>query len=105
MIFSFEFSATAHARCTEIDPGNLSRRPTQGMLGRLRCPATGNQDGQVFLIRSRRPEEMIVGAASLLVLPEPSIVFKAVDRPGIRVPFVEVLDCSCDPRGLRILVF
>ena len=99
MIFSFEFFGTAHARCTEIDPGNVSRRPTQGMLGRLRRPATGNQDGQVFLIGPRRPEEMIVRAASLPVLPEPSIVFKAVDRSGIRVPFVEVLNCLFYARG------
>ena len=92
MIFSFEFCGTAHARCTEIDPGNLSRRPTQGMLGRLRCPATGNQNGVVFSIGSSRPKVMIVNPALLPVLPEPSIFLKAVDRWGIRIPLVEILD-------------
>ena len=43
---------------------------------------------------------MIVRAASLSVLPEPSIVFKAVDRPRIRIPFVEVLDFRCYPSGI-----
>jgi hypothetical protein len=34
----------------------------------------------------------------LFVLPEPSIFLKAVDRSGIRVPLVEVLDFRCYPR-------
>jgi hypothetical protein len=45
VVLALELLGTAHARCAEIDAGNLSRRPTQGMLCRLRCPATGNQDG------------------------------------------------------------
>ena len=69
------------------------------MLGRLRCPAAGNEDGLVFPIGSYRPKEMIVRPAFLPVLPEPSIFLKAVDRPGIRIPFVEVLDFHCYPRG------
>src|SRR5262245_1569113 len=73
MIFSFEFSGTAHTRCAEIDADNLSRRPTQSMLGRLRCPAAGNEDGLVFPVGSCRPEEMIVRPACLSVLPKPSI--------------------------------
>jgi hypothetical protein len=60
------------------------------MLGRLGCPAAGNEDGSVFPIRSGRPKKMIISAAPLLVLPEPSIVFEAIDRPGIRISFVEV---------------
>ena len=47
VVFSFELLGTAHARCAEIDPGNLSRRPAQGMLGRLRCPAAGDENGLV----------------------------------------------------------
>ena len=43
---------------------------------------------------------MIVHPASLPVLPEPSIFLKAVDRPGIRIPFVEVLDFRCYPSGM-----
>ena len=69
------------------------------MLGRLRCPATGNQDGLVFPIGSYRPTEMIVHPAFLPVLPEPAIFLKAVDRSGIRIPFVEVLDFHRYPTG------
>jgi hypothetical protein len=35
---------------------------------------------------------MIVRPASLSVLPEPSIFFKAIDRPGIGIPFVKIPD-------------
>jgi|GEM_PF-4685608 len=45
VVFPLELLGTAHTRCAEVDAGNLSRRPTQSMLGCLRCPATGNQDG------------------------------------------------------------
>ena len=41
---------------------------------------------------------MIVYLAFLPVLPELSIFLKAVDRPGIRILFVEVLDFRCYPR-------
>ena len=45
VVFPLELFGRAHAGYAEVDAGNLSRRPTQGMLCRLRCPATGNQDG------------------------------------------------------------
>ncbi len=51
------------------------------------------------------PKEMIVRPAPLPVLPEPLIFFYAVDRPGIRIPLVEVLDFRCYPRGWRMLFF
>ena len=38
---------------------------------------------------------MMIRTASLAVIPEPSIVIQAVDRSGIRIPFVEVLDFPC----------
>src|SRR5262245_50151648 len=91
VVFPLELLGTAHTGCAEIDADDMSRRPTQSMLGRLRCPAAGNEDGFVFPVGSCRPEEMIVGPACLSVLPKPSIFLKAVDRPGIRKPFVEVL--------------
>ena len=69
------------------------------MLGRLRRPAAGDEDGLILPIGSCRPKEMIVRAASLPVLPEPSIFLEAVDRRGIRVPFVEVLDRRSYLRG------
>jgi len=38
---------------------------------------------------------MIIRAAPLTVLPEQSLFIEAVDRPGIRIPFVEVPDLLC----------
>ena len=99
VVFLFELLGAAHTGCAEVNTGNLSRRPTQSMLGRLGCSAAGNEDGLVFSIRSHRPEEVIVRPAALSVLPKASILFKAVDRPRIRIPFVEVLDFRCYPIG------
>src|SRR5262249_9120872 len=60
VVLSLELLGTAHTGCAEIDAGNPRRRPTQSMLGRLRCPATGNEDGWIFPIGPYRPKEMIV---------------------------------------------
>jgi hypothetical protein len=51
------------------------------------------------------PKEMIVRPAPLPVLPVPSIIFQAVDRPGIRIPLVEVLNFRRYPTGWRMLFF
>ena len=51
------------------------------------------------------PKEMIVRPAPLPVLPEPLIFFQAVDRAGIRIPLVEVLDFRRYPTGWRMLFF
>jgi hypothetical protein len=56
VVFSLELLGTAHTRCAEVDADNLSRRPTQSMLGRLRCPAAGNQDCAIFPVRSGGPK-------------------------------------------------
>jgi hypothetical protein len=42
---------------------------------------------------------MIFHPAFLPVLTELAIFFKVVNRPGIRIPFVEVLDFRCYYRG------
>ncbi len=54
----------------------------------------------VFPIGSRRPTEMIIRSASLLVLPEPSILFKAIDRRRIRVTIVEISDLSFNSQAM-----
>src|SRR4029077_6534067 len=89
VVFPLELLGRAHTGCAEVDAGDLSRRPTQSMLGRLRCPAPSNEDGLVFPIGSYRPEEMIVRPAFLSVLPEPSIFLKAVDWGWIGMMFVK----------------
>ena len=62
------------------------------MLGRLRCAAAGNQDGELLPKRFIRPKQMIIRPAPLPVLPEQSIVIETIDRTGIRIAFVEVPD-------------
>ena len=52
VVFPLESLGTAHTGCAEVDAGDLSRGPTHGMLGRLRCSAAGNEDGLVFPIGS-----------------------------------------------------
>ena len=65
----------------------------RGVLRRLRCSAAGDEDRALFRVRLVRPEQVEVRAAPVRVLPAPSIVVEIVDRPRIRIPFVEVLDC------------
>jgi hypothetical protein len=48
---------------------------------------------------------MIVRPAFLPVLPEPSIFFQAVDRPGIRIPFVERPDFLGPTKQCRMVFF
>jgi len=92
VVLSLEFLSTAYARGAEIDAGNPSPRPPQGIPRRLRCAASRNEDGVLLPIGKSGPEKMMIRAAFLWVLPEPSIVLEAVDRRRIRVPFVKVLD-------------
>ena len=92
VVFSLEFLGAAHARGAEVDTHHLGLGPAHGMLGRLRGPATGNQNRVIFPIGSGRPEQMIISVTPLLILPELSIPIEAVDWPGIRIAFVEVPD-------------
>src|SRR5262245_38952280 len=69
VVFPLELLRTMHTGCAKVDADNLSRRPTQSMLGPLRCAAAGNEDGLIFSIGSYRPEEVILRPASLSVLP------------------------------------
>jgi hypothetical protein len=82
-VFSLEILRAPYACRAKVNAGHPSRRPTQSMLSSLRCAAAGNQDGEVFPVRSGRPEQMIVRAASLPVLPEPAIFIEAIDRSWI----------------------
>src|SRR5262249_6806738 len=84
VVLSLEPLGTADARRAEIDAGDPSPRPAQGIPGSLRRAASRNEDGVVFPVGSRRPEKMMVRAGLLWILPEPSIVLEAVDRRGIR---------------------
>ena len=50
VVFALELLGAAHARRAEVDAGNPRRGPAHGVLGRLRRPAAGNEDGVVFPI-------------------------------------------------------
>src|ERR1700726_3158905 len=91
VVFSLELLRMAQTRCAAVDASNLRFRPTQRMLGRLRCPAAGDEDGLVFPIGLSGPKQMKVCAASLAVLPQASISVEIVDRPRIGVTVVEGL--------------
>jgi hypothetical protein len=41
---------------------------------------------------------MVIGAASLLVLPELPIFFQVIDWPGVGVTVVEIPDFLCDTK-------
>jgi hypothetical protein len=71
------------------------------MLGRLRCPAAGNEDGLVIPVGAYRPEEVIVRPAFLPVLAEPSIFLEAVDRRWIGMTFVKRAHILPNARGIR----
>ena len=96
VVFAFELFRAPHARSAEVDASDLSFGPTQSMLCCLRRPAAGDENGMVFPVWSVRPEEMMIRAASERVFPEPTILFKAIDRPRIGITVVEALDLVCD---------
>src|SRR5579872_50086 len=95
VVFFLKLLGLAHAGCTAVDTGNLSRGPAQRMLGRLGCAAACDEDGLVFPIRSAGPKKVIVGAASLRVLPELLIPLQIVDRRRIGITVVEIPHFTC----------
>src|SRR5579872_3875330 len=104
VVFFLMLLGLAHAGCTAVDTGNLSRRPAQRMLGRLRCPAARDEDGLVFPIRSAGPKKVIVGAASLPILPEPLISLQIIDWWRVRITVVEIPHFTCYIRRWRELL-
>jgi len=55
----------------------------------------------VFSVWFVRPEEMVVGAAPVRVFPEPTILFKTIDRTRIRITVVEASDLVCNIKRRR----
>ena len=92
VVFAPEILRVPHARRAEIDSDDPGRGTASGMLRRLGCSAACHEDRALFCVRLVRPEQVEVSAASVLVLPAPLIVIEIVDRPRIRILFVEVLD-------------
>src|SRR5258705_5323597 len=95
IVFAFEFLRASHTRCADVDAGNLSCGPTQGMLCCLRRPAPSDENGMVFPVASVRPKEMVIRATPVRVVPEPTVLFKTIDRPRIRIAVVEASNLIC----------
>jgi len=102
-VCALELLRGPHARCAEVDAGHLGRRPAQGVLGGLRCSAPGDQDRSILPVGAGGPEEMMLGATSLRVLPEFAISVEVVDRARIRIPVIEVPDLIRHSRRRRIM--
>jgi hypothetical protein len=93
VVLALEIFRVPDARRAEVDADDPGRGTARGVLRRLRCSAAGDEDRALFCLRLARPEQVEVRAASVRVLPPPSIVVEIVGRPRVREPFVEVLDC------------
>src|SRR5262245_52645657 len=91
-VLALERLRAAHARGAEVDAGDTRTTPPQGMLRCLRGAAAGNQDGEIISVGVGGPEEMVIGAASLRVLPVTLIGVEAVDWRWVGKPLVEVLN-------------
>ncbi len=92
LVFALERLRGAHARGAEVDADHTRRRPSQRVLGGLRGAAAGNQDGKIILVGFGGPEQMVIGAESLRVLPVTLIGVEAVDGRRVGIPLVEVLN-------------
>ena len=71
------------------------------MLGRLRRPAAGNEDGLILPIAACGPEEVIIRAAFLPVLSKLSIFIEAVDGGWIGMAFVKRAHFLPNAGGIR----
>jgi len=79
-----------HASCAAIDAGHMSLWPSQRVLGCLRCPASCDQDGLIFLIDAARPKKVKVRLSPSVFLPLMTIFVQAVQWRRIGIPIVEI---------------
>ena len=91
-ILVLELLGATHAGGAEIDAGDLCLGPAQGMLGRLRGTASGDQDRVIFAVRQSGLKQKVIGAAARRVPPAITIRIQTLDRPRIRIALVEFLD-------------
>src|SRR5256885_12408773 len=76
----------ADARDTEVDAGDASVGPAHGVLRRLRCSAASDEDGMIVSERSRGPEQMVLVAPPLPVVPNRAVSIEIIHRRWIRIP-------------------
>src|SRR5271154_3171934 len=63
IVSALEFLRAAHTGRADVDAGDLSVWPAQGMLCCLRCPAAGDENGMIVPVGPVRPEEMVIRAS------------------------------------------
>ena len=94
-VFAFERLGVADARRADVDADHVAMPGSaQGMLGRLRGPAAGDQHLQVRAVGCLRPVQVEIGAAPALVLPAPAIAVEVVNRRRIGMLVVEARTAS-----------
>ena len=97
-LFRLDSSARLTQRSDDEERDDPGRGTARGVLRRLRCSAAGDHNRALFRVGLVRPEKVEVRAAPVVVLPAPPVPFEIVDRPRVRIAFVEILD-----RGLHVL--
>ena len=90
----------ADAGGAEVDARDARARPAQRDLCRLRRTAARHQDRGILPQRPRRPQQVMLGAAPLVVLPETPVPIEAVDRRRVRTSLVERLYRRRDDLGV-----
>src|SRR5215469_15716446 len=91
LVLALQLLGVLNAGCAEIDAGDVSGRPANGIFCGLRGAAAGNEYRVVLAVRSRGPEEMKISPAPFALLPTPPIGIEVIDGRGIRIPLVEGL--------------
>ena len=87
----FERLGVADARRAQVDADDLALRLAQGVFGRLRGAAAGDQHVQVRAVGLLRPVQVEVRAAPALILPAPAVAVQVFHRRRIRMRVVEGL--------------
>src|SRR5215472_3913500 len=84
-----------------VDANDLSCRPSQRVLGRLRRAATCNKDGMILSIGASWPEKMKISSASLRIMPKLLISVETFNRGWVRMVVVKVSDFFADSAHWR----
>src|SRR5215469_7401388 len=100
LVLALQLLGVLNAGCAEIDAGDVSGRPANGIFCGLRGAAAGNEYRVVLAVRSRGPEEMKISPAPFAVLPPPPIGVEVIDGRGVRIPLVEGLNFHRRPHML-----
>ena len=74
----------------DVDADDARVGPTEGVFGGLPRAASGDEDIEIGAVRSVRPQQVVLGAMAVLVLPLVSSAIEVGDRGWIGVAGVEL---------------